>query len=185
MGLLQRCQANDQAAWRELFADRAGQIYRWAVLLGLEPAEAQDAAQEVLATAVRRIRACRAEEALTSWLYQITRRVAANHRTGSWLRRRLSTRTPQDECAAFRHQDARDLVYELEARRCLRQLPEELAEILVMMEVVGLTRLEVAALLEIPEGTVASRLRRARAAFLELWQQDAVAVAAEPQEESR
>lgn len=183
MGLLKRCQADDQAAWRELFASRAGQIYRWAVLLGLDPTEAQDAAQEVLATAVRRIRSCRAEQALTSWLYQITRRVASNHRQRSWLKRRLCTRTSQDECAAFCHQNARDLAYEIEARRCLRRLPADLAEILVMMEVVGLTRIEVARMLKIPEGTVASRLRRARAAFMEIWHQEADSVATEPLEE--
>ena len=60
MTLLEACKAGDEAAWRRLFQERSGQIYRWAVLLGLGSADAEDASQEVLAIAARRIDTCRA-----------------------------------------------------------------------------------------------------------------------------
>ncbi len=174
MDLLERCQRDDAVAWREFFARWAPQIYRWAVLLGLERSRAEDAAQDVLATAARRIKRCHDERAVTSWLYQITRRVVANQRRLGWFRRRLPFSTSQSngQEAAFDHEDHRDLAGELEVRRCLGELPVDLAEILVMTEVVGLTRTEAAGVLGIPVGTVASRTRRARAAFIALWHRD-------------
>jgi RNA polymerase sigma-70 factor (ECF subfamily) len=168
VSLLERCKAGDETAWRELVSQRAGQIYRWAVLLGLRPSEAEDAAQEVLITALRRFRTCEAEAAITSWLYQITRRIVANQRRKGTLRRQK-----EDEQAAegnaFVHASPSDRVYELEARRCLEQLTQEHAEVLVMIEIVGLTREECARILDVPAGTIASRLRRAHQAFLKRW----------------
>jgi RNA polymerase sigma-70 factor (ECF subfamily) len=164
--LLERCKAGEGAAWRELFAQRAGQVYRWAVLLGHGPAEAEDVAQDALATAAARIQTCEEEEAMTTWLYQITRRVAANHRRKGSLRRRA---TGDHERAVLVQDSAADLAHEIAARRCLARLPLEQAEILVMHDIVGFTRSDCARILGVPEGTVASRLRRAQAAFRELW----------------
>ncbi|MEZ4463259.1 MAG: sigma factor [bacterium] len=66
--------------------DYAGRVFRWAVLRGLRAMEAEDAAQEVLAIACRRI--VTAAAAFIAWLYQITRRVVANaRRKVGWLRR--------------------------------------------------------------------------------------------------
>lgn len=172
MSLLQRCKSDDEAAWRELFRARVAQIYRWAVVLGLGPDEAEDATQDVLATAARRIHTCAAEELLTSWLYQITRRVVANRRKSRWVRRWLPGQETYDRAvdrAAFTHASAGQLTFELEARRCLERMPADLRELLVMVEIVGLTRAEAARILGLPEGTVASRLRKARALFLEHW----------------
>ncbi|MCA9668875.1 MAG: RNA polymerase sigma factor [Myxococcales bacterium] len=176
-GLLERCQRGEQLAWRELFSKRAADIYRWAVLLGLDPSEAEDAAQDVLVTAARRIDRCEAEAALTSWLYQITRRIVANRRRGSWLRRWLPGREVTDADAlsepAFEHDgSAAGIAFELDTRRCLQRMPDELAELLVMVEIVGLTRDEAASVLGLPAGTVASRLRRAREQFRQHWQHD-------------
>lgn len=166
MTLLERCKAGEGAAWRELFAQRAGQVYRWAVLLGLGPAEAEDAAQDVLATAAARIQTCEEEAGMTTWLYQITRRVVANHRRKAWLRRRAHGDFGR---AALVQGSAADQVHEIAARRCLARLPHEQAELLVMCDIIGFTRSDCARILGVPEGTVASRLRRAQAAFRELW----------------
>lgn len=190
MNLLERCQRDDADAWRELVSRWTDPVYRWAVLLGLGPHEAEDATQEVMETAARRIGTCRAEEAMHSWLYQITRRVVANRRRCGWLRRWLPSRaereTEQDHgMAAFQHEQGQDLARELEVRRCLQRLPPDLVEVLVMIEVVGLTQAEVAPILGIPAGTVASRLRRAREAFLALWNREVEPGVAAPLEEAR
>lgn len=169
VSLLHRCKAGDERAWAALFSQRAGQVYRWAVLLGLTPAEAEDAAQEVLATAARRIERCAAEEAMTSWLYQITRRVVANCRRLSWWRRWLPGAEPEAAQAAFSHETAREAERELDIRRCIARLPRAQAEVLVLMDIEGFTREEVAEMLRIAPGTVASRLRLARQAFRAGW----------------
>lgn len=170
--LLARCQAGDGRAFEVLFQQRAPQVYRWAVLLGLRPAEAEDAAQEVLAIAARRIDRCHAEEALTSWLYQTTRRVVANARRLTWWRRWFASPELCDE-VAFGHDSPREAGRELEVRRCLAALPPAQAEVLLLMDLEGFTREEAAELLGLRPGTVASRLRLAREAFRARWDLDA------------
>jgi RNA polymerase sigma-70 factor, ECF subfamily len=49
--------------------------------------------------------------------------------------------------------------------RALDELPEEQRAVFVLFEVEGMSRREIAELLELPAGTVASRLRRAREHF--------------------
>ncbi len=165
--LLQRCQAGDEEAWRELFAERARQIYRWARWLGLLPADAEDAAQEVLATAVRRIKTCRAPEVMTSWLYGITRKTVANHRRKGWWRRFLSVSS--ERLSAESAESSPETSRRQEVSQCLRRLSFTLAETLLLMDHQGLTREEVARLLGVSPGTVASRLRLAREAFRREW----------------
>lgn len=169
MTLLEACKAGDEAAWARLFQERSAQIYRWAILLGLGPAEAEDAAQEVLAIAARRIDTCRAEEALGSWLYQITRRVVSNARRSGWFKRALMGFERPVE-PAFEHPTQEDAGRELAVRACLEKLPRAQAEVLVLMEVEGHTREEVAQMLGIPPGTVASRMRLAKKAFQAHWE---------------
>jgi RNA polymerase sigma-70 factor (ECF subfamily) len=167
-GLLAACQAGNEVAWRRFIAARAAQVYRWAVLLGLGRTEAEDAAQEVFAVAARRIGRCRAEQALTSWLFQITRRVCANYRRQAVWRRWLRLEDDQTPAEpAFEAAPA--TADELAVRACLRRLSPRLAEALIVVELEGLTRQEAAQALGVPPGTVASRLRLARQAFQTLW----------------
>lgn len=169
MTLLERCKAGDAAAWRQLFRERSGQIYRWAIFLGLGPADAEEAAQEVFATAVRRIESCQNDAALGSWLYQITRRVVANARRSGWFKRALLG----DDALrpAFGDAEAPETPKELAVRTCLEKLPREQAEVLVLMEVEGFTREEVADMLGLPPGTVASRARLGKKSFMRHWQE--------------
>jgi RNA polymerase sigma-70 factor, ECF subfamily len=170
MNLLERCKAGDQAAWRELFARWAGRVYRWAVLLGLSPPDAEDAAQDVLAIAARQLHTCVAEAALSTWLFQITRRVAANARRKAWLRRCVGGRSAEEE-TAFVHEHPCDRAVESAVRRCLDRLPQQQREVVLMHELLGFTREECARILGVPAGTVASRLLRGQEAFRKLWEE--------------
>lgn len=173
MSLLHACRAGDRHAWRTLFNERADQIYRWAVLLGLPAADAKDAAQDVLATAARKIDACPSDDALGPWLFQITRRVVANARRRRWLQVLLAL-DDGAHGAAFEHTDPHDAERELAVRRCLDKLSRAHREVLVLTEIEGHTRQEVAEMLELPAGTVASRLRLAREAFRHHWDEQAI-----------
>lgn len=159
----QRLRAGDSQAWGRLFHGYAPRIYRWAVLRGVSPGDAEELAQEVLAVAWRRIDTCHAPEALTSWLYQITRRQVANHRRKAWFRRVFVSERPPERAFVAEPETS------LSARAVLAGLPADLAEVLILRDVEGHTRDEVATLLGLKPGTVASRLRRARAAFEAAW----------------
>lgn len=161
------CRAGEPFAWRQLYRAYAAKVYRWSVLRGLRPADAEDAAQEVLAIAHRRFDTCRAPEAFDAWLYQITRKVVANRRRKAWWRRVLPVaQPPERRQTAFEGPDAE---VEISVRACLARLPDQQAEVVFLADVEGYTRAEIARLTETAPGTVASRLRLGRAAFRTLW----------------
>lgn len=163
--LFTACRAADPLAWRRLYRAYAGRVFRWAVLRGLRPAEAEDAAQEVLAIASKRLDQCRAPEAFDAWLYQITRKVVANARRRVWWRRVLPVEEPPEPAFV----DGPKPEVERAVRACLARLPDEQAEVLFLFDIEGFSREEVADIVGRPPGTVASRLRLGREAFRALW----------------
>ncbi len=158
------CKAGDARAWRSFFDCYAARVHRWVVLRGVVGPEAEDTAQDVLLTAHRKIGSCGSRGQLTSWLYQITRRHVANKRRLAWFRRVRPTERLPDQ--AFTGVE-REL--ELGVRACLDTLPDAQREVLVLCEIEGHSRRQIAALTGLPEGTVASRLRLAKKAFARAW----------------
>src|SRR5690349_17277173 len=87
VSLLEGCQRGEPAAWRTLFQRFVRSVYRWATCFGLDRLSAEEVAQRVFATACQSIHKCESEQLLPGWLFQITRRHAANQRRNAWLRR--------------------------------------------------------------------------------------------------
>ena len=145
---------------------RAHYGFAWRVLrrAGLSPSDADDAAQRVFLIAAARI----AEIQLGSeraFLYRTARRVASvAHRTA---RRRPDTHELEDDAEPDGAPLPDQLVEQRRARALLdsilRELPEDLSAALVLFDIEGLTKAEVAEALGVPPGTVASRVKRARA----------------------
>jgi RNA polymerase sigma-70 factor (ECF subfamily) len=163
--LFEACRAADPLAWRRLYRLYAGRVFRWAVVKGLRPAEAEDAAQEALAIASKRFAQCHAPQAFDAWLYQITRKVVANTRRRAWWRRVLPMEQPPEPAFV----DGPGPEVERAVRTCLARLPADQAEVLFLFDIEGFSREEVADLIGRPPGTVASRLRLGREAFRRLW----------------
>jgi RNA polymerase sigma-70 factor (ECF subfamily) len=146
-------------------------IWRLLRRLGLRPADADDAAQHVFMIALHKIDAI-APGQERSFLYGTALRVAANVR-------RAARRKPEAGADALELRaggepgpeqqlvlgEACALLDEL-----LERLPDELRRVLVLAEIEQLEMAEIAKLEQIPVGTVASRLRRARVAFRALLQ---------------
>ncbi len=147
---------------------RAQLPFVWRLLrrLGLSPADADDAAQQVFLVAARRAGEIEPLK-LHKFLYGTALRVAANARRGLERRREalddsaasaVSPDPAPDELVAQRR--ARSVLDEI-----LAKLTPMLARVLVLAEIESLTLAEIAELEDIPTGTAASRLRRAREAF--------------------
>jgi RNA polymerase sigma-70 factor, ECF subfamily len=140
----------------------------WRVLrrLGLSTADADDAAQSVILIATQRL-ADIEEGRERAFLFRTASFVASReHRT--------RRRRPEDSVADLDDRESADGDPEtlLAARRArerldavLRQMPQDLRAAFVLFEIEGLSKDEVALALEIPPGTAASRLRRAREDF--------------------
>jgi RNA polymerase sigma-70 factor (ECF subfamily) len=144
-------------------------VWRLLRRVGLSRPDADDAAQQVFLVASRRLPELQAGRE-RSFLYGTAVRIAAN------LRRGLRRRRESPEEAAPEQLDATEQPDELLERRrarafldeLLEQLPAELRRVLVLAEIEQLTLASIAELEQIPPGTAASRLRRAREAFRRL-----------------
>jgi len=141
-----------------------GFVWRCLRRLGLAPEDADDAAQQVFIVFSRHLPDI-AEGQERAFLFGTAVRVAANVR-----RKRQHVQLVDPERLEEALVELRDPEWLLERRRAgalldllLEELPVEQRTVFVLCEVEGLTKSEAATALEIPEGTVASRLRRARA----------------------
>jgi len=157
---------NDPRSFSELV--RAEFEWVWRVLrrIGLSPADADDATQQVFLVVARRYDEMRVQRP-RPFLYGVATRVAANALRGLRRRREEPIETA---ASATAHEPAPDELLEQRRARALLDellghLPAELRRVLVLAEIEQLTAQQIAELEAIPTGTVRSRLRRARAAF--------------------
>jgi RNA polymerase sigma-70 factor (ECF subfamily) len=132
------------------------------------PAEAvDDAAQEVFWIASRKVDRIEAGRE-RAYLFGVALRFASDVRRAK-ARRREHSATPLLEGVIDLDADVEILVDQKHARELLDvvldTLPLDLRTVLMLSEGEELTMAEIAALLDVPPGTVASRLRRARQAF--------------------
>jgi RNA polymerase sigma-70 factor, ECF subfamily len=149
--------------------------FAWRVLrrFGLSGDEADDATQEVFAVLASKI-AVVGPGAEKTYIFQTASRHAANVRR---RRARLPAQAGDGELDAHPDPnptpesiaDANERWRLLDA--LLARLPDDLRSVFILCELESTTLAEAASMLEIPQGTVASRLRRARSQLL-AWMQD-------------
>jgi RNA polymerase sigma factor (sigma-70 family) len=121
--------------------------------------DAEDAFQATFLVLVRRAATVRPPGAVGGWLHGVARRTALDARRAEARRRAREARTARNsEYAPLPDPDLRE-VLDVE----LAALPEKHRALLVLCDVEGKSRKEAARMLRLPEGTVASRLARARA----------------------
>lgn len=143
-----------------------GQVWRALRRLGVSESDTDDACQQVFLVAHRRL-ADIAPETERSFLLQTALRVAADFRRSHRRRREdyddelpvLADTSANPEELADRRRACALL------DRALEALPMDLRQVFVLFDLEELTTAEVANVLHLPKGTVASRLRRARELF--------------------
>jgi RNA polymerase sigma-70 factor, ECF subfamily len=136
------------------------------------PEDAEDVVQEALMRGYRGIKRFRGDCPLRIWLSRIVVRVAINHHRS--VARRLKRwvffadlEFPNDD-GTLHEYDPPDPLREfdrermLDVRKQVKRLPDEFRMPLMMLAIEGMTIPEIAAVLEIPEGTVKSRIFYAR-----------------------
>lgn len=147
---------------REYFA------FVWRVLrrFGLGPTDADDATQSVMLVAVRRLEDIE-QGSERAFLYRTAAFVAAREHRGR--RRRREDMHADLDRELHPDKDAEAQLLERSALaaldRVLLGMPSDLRAVFVLAEIEGFSKQEMAEALGIPEGTVASRLRRARQDF--------------------
>lgn len=151
-----------------LVSDHFDFIWRLVRRLGLSPQDADDTAQQVFMIATQKLNTVTAGGERT-YLYGVALRVVSNFKRKAHRHREAGEPELADFCSAGVAPDeaaamsrARTLLDEV-----LHTLPEELARVFILASIEQLELSEIAQLEGIPQGTVASRLRRARVAFTE------------------
>ena len=141
-------------------------VWRSVRRLGVPPDAADDAAQEVFVVASRKLEAIEVGKE-KAFLFGAAIRVAADARRAVQRRRQSPSSDEPELVDATPALD--ELVDQKRARELLdeliAQLPEDTRSIFVLFELEGMTMAKIASYLDLPAGTVASRLRRARELF--------------------
>ncbi len=160
--------ADSETRLTSLFNEHFDFVWRMIRRLGLSEADADDAAQRVFITASTKLESvARSKE--RNFLYGVALGIVANAKRSLARRREVAddllastaspAPSPHDQLAL---EQAWDLLDEL-----LDTLPDRLRRVLVLAEIEQLEVAEVAAFEQIPVGTAASRLRKARQLFRE------------------
>jgi RNA polymerase sigma factor (sigma-70 family) len=163
--LFTRAQRGDQAAYEEIVRRYQEVAFRTAYVITGSAADAEDAAQEGFVKAYRALPTFRTGAEPRPWLLRIVANEARNRARSAGRRHHLELRlaegfrpgdaAPSPEAAAVAAEDHRFLI------GLLNQLSEEDRLVIASRYLLDLSGEETAAALNIPEGTVKSRLSRA------------------------
>jgi RNA polymerase sigma-70 factor (ECF subfamily) len=137
-------------------------VWRLAFHLLHDQALADDVTQDAFMRAFRFLGRYRGRSRFSTWLFSITRNCAMDELRRQGRRRRAAGRAQAGEPAV-----STDTSSGIEVREALAALPMDLREPVVMIDMFGMSYREVASMLRIPQGTVKSRVHRARAALVE------------------
>jgi len=158
--LVARCRTGDDAAWEQLVERFARYVH--AILtraFTLPEHAAEDAFQDVFARAWEQLPRLRDDAAIRPWLAQLTRRIAIDTlRAGARESPRDAAEIERIDAAAEEELDR--LEQALSVRAALAELPEHCSEVLDRFFARDESYATIGAALELPQGTIASRISR-------------------------
>ena len=176
LALVRRVQAGDRAAFRQLFDLHHRKAYSVAFGVLKHRQDALDVVQEAFVKVHKHLGNFQGTSSFYTWLYRIVMNLAIDQ-----LRRRKSGRNVEYDDAVLKEGEAaadegilprmldanprkavirRELLARMEA--ALAELPEYHRQVILLREVEGLSYEEMAEALDVPKGTIMSRLFHAR-----------------------
>jgi RNA polymerase sigma factor (sigma-70 family) len=165
--LVARCRTGDEAAWSELVARFSRYVY--AIIgqgFGLRHDDAEDVFQEVFARTYERLDRLRDDEAIRPWIAQLTRRLCIDR-----LRAGAREQLTDDEIEPRELDETLETLHEaLAVHEALAGLPEHCQEILDRFFARDESYHAIGEALEIPPGTIASRISRCLGKLRELFE---------------
>jgi len=183
--LVRRCVSGDAAAWQEIVQQYHRRIYNICYRFSGSADDASDLAQEVFIKMYRTLSTYDTSRAsFMTWVTTVTRNLLVDHfRKGKYdritdsldatpgnqedgltLAEQLEDRTASPE-ARVRSQETQRLVHE-----ALKRLSPELREAVILRDLQDLDYKDIAKVLNVPEGTVKSRINRGRTELARLLQ---------------
>jgi RNA polymerase sigma-70 factor (ECF subfamily) len=177
--LATRAREDLPASFEAAYHQHADTVARWAQQLGGSSVDVDDVVQEVFLVVSRQLGRFRGEARFSTWLFEVTRKITANHRRRHRWRFWRSSAERRADCTA--HDQASQALMpdaELERRQAVAQLyqaldklPEKYRTVLVLYEIDGLSTQEIANLRQLNLSTARVHLARARACFMKHYRQ--------------
>ncbi len=182
--LVERCLTGEQGAWEELVKAHTKRVYALCYRFTSKDNEAQDLTQEVFLRVFKSLGSFRAGEgSFTVWLSRLTRNLLVDN-----YRRTKNERVTdaiEDKLLVLeersgQHSRTDGLLAGREAgellQAALQKLSPELREAVILRDLQELEYREIARVLNVPEGTVKSRLNRGRAELARVLRRNKVTV---------
>ncbi len=175
--LLARLRRRDDRAFAELVRMHQNRVYDLCCRMLDDREEALDVAQEVFVSLHGSLSGFRGESRLSTWIFRIAKNHCLNRL--KYLTRRQKHRTddlsdvPEGDLAEYQpHPSPQEALLGKEqaarVQRAIAQLPEDQRLLIILRDIEGLTYDEMVQITDQPEGTVKSRLHRARSALAEI-----------------
>jgi RNA polymerase sigma-70 factor (ECF subfamily) len=161
-GVVDRAMHGDHDAFALLIAGSANRLYSLATLILRDTDLAEDAAQEAIVRAWRELSRLRDPEKFDGWLRRLT--VNACFDEARRIRRRAEVSLVRVENRGTTDPSGQVVEHD-RVERAFRRLPFDQRTVLVLQHHLALSHAEIAESLEIPIGTVKSRIRYAVAAL--------------------
>ena len=183
--LVSRCLNGDQAAWEDLVRQHTRNVYGLCFRFTNSAQEAQDLTQDVFLRVFKTIKTFRsAEGSFHTWLARVTRNLLIDHyrrtrqeRVTDSIEQQLPMLEEAGGAAAARPDQAlagREASEILQAT--LQKLSPDLREAVILRDLQEMEYREIAGVLDIPEGTVKSRINRGRAELARLLRKQKLVV---------
>ena len=172
--LIAQCLSGDQAAWDQIVRQNWRKVFNVAYKFVGKHEEAEDLTQDIFLKIFKALATFDRRANFQTWIVSISRNLCIDHyrsvrKERQTIAREVDTNdlqpasTDRTPYAAAEHQDLRAML-----RQALQTLPETLRTAVVLRDLQELSYQEIADRLELPEGTVKSRINRGR---LELGRQ--------------
>jgi RNA polymerase sigma-70 factor (ECF subfamily) len=172
---IERLAKRDERAFNELVQLYGDRVYRLVHRMLGRREEAEDMVQEVFVQVFKAVDQFRGDSKLGTWIYRIAVNTCKNR--SKYLSRRHSDKEDEFEPHAERsavgdtgsseyaQPDQVVAGYQMEGivRRCIAELEDDFREVLILRDLEDLSYEDIVAITGHPEGTVKSRLHRARA----------------------
>lgn len=159
--LLRRAQRGDQKAIESLLRENYDAIRAVCHRIVINSADADDATQMALIAIVRALPSFDGRSKFSTWVYRIATNAALDE-----LRRIRRRAIPQDHetfTALSSSEETAAVDAQIDVSTALQRIPEEFRVVLVLRHIADLEYDDIAVILDIPVGTVRSRLSRGRA----------------------
>lgn len=183
--LVSRCLDGDEAAWEELVRQHTRQVYGLCFRFTNSTQEAQDLTQDVFLRVFKTIKTFRSTEgSFHTWLARVTRNLLIDHyrrsrqeRVTDSIEEQLPMLEEAGGSASARPDQAlagREASEILQAT--LQKLSPDLREAVILRDLQEMEYREIAQVLDIPEGTVKSRINRGRVELARLLRKQKLVV---------